>query len=105
MARNTLATRPEDLNRAIALVRGGKPHATIAGTTVGGINFRGRADLMVVREAWDRGADFEAEADGFGAGAGTLGDWSAIRDSTPAAIAAMTRKALRYVTPTRTRSN
>lgn len=49
---------------------------------------------FLIHEAWARGADFEALADGFGVGNGTHGDWSAIRDSTPEAINAMFEVAL-----------
>lgn len=57
--------------------------------------------LFLIREAWERGCSFEAEADGFGAGMGTKGDWSAIRDSSPGATRAMFEKALNHLFPHR----
>lgn len=87
------------IDSALALVRMGKPSTVIEGTHENGMTFIGRADLLVVREAWNRGADFEDDADGFGAGYGTNGDWSAIRDSSDEAIAAMTQKAVRFLQP------
>ena len=50
--------------------------------------------VFLIHEAWGQGADYEPLADGFGPGEGTHGDWSAIRDSTPDAIAAMFQVAL-----------
>lgn len=47
--------------------------------------------LAIIRMAWDSGCDFEQEADGFGPGEGTKGDWSGIRDSSDAARATMFR--------------
>ena len=61
---------------------------------VGGIQFRASFDRFFIRKAWDAGMDFEAEADGFGPGMGTMGDWSAIRDSSDEAIALMFTKAI-----------
>ena len=61
----------------------------------GGIQFRASFDRFLIRKAWDAGMDFEAEADGFGEGMGTMGgDWSGIRDSSDEAIALMFTKAL-----------
>jgi hypothetical protein len=54
-----------------------------------------RADLNLIHAAWGE-IDFEAEADGFGAGCGTYGDWSAIRDSSDEALALMLPKALAW---------
>jgi hypothetical protein len=62
-----------------------------------GRNFRASYDLFLIREAWQRGADFEQLVDGFGEGAGTMGDWSSIRDSTPSAKAAMLQAALNHI--------
>lgn len=62
-----------------------------------GVSFRASYSLFLIREAWDRGADLEALADGFGPGAGTKGDWSAIRDSSPKAITAMLEAALNFL--------
>ena len=50
-------------------------------------------DLYLIKQAWGD-ADYEDLADGFGAGAGTMGDWSGIRDSSPEARAAMLERAL-----------
>lgn len=55
--------------------------------------------LLIIRAAWNAGCDFEAEADGYGAGFGTGGDWSGIRDSSPAAIARMFAKAMAFAFP------
>lgn len=65
----------------------------------GKVNFGARWDLFLIREAWDRGLDLEALADGFGPGAGTHGDWSGIRDSSPEATARMTEAALNFLFP------
>jgi hypothetical protein len=51
-------------------------------------------ELLVIREAWRGGVDFEDLADGFGAGEGTHGDWSAIRDSSDGAVCRMLERAL-----------
>lgn len=61
--------------------------------------FAASFDLFLIRKAWDAGADFEALADGFGRGAGTLGDWSAIRDSSPGARERMLEAALNKLFP------
>lgn len=53
--------------------------------------------LLIIHEAWDRGCDFEEEADGFGKGIGTHGDWSAIRDSSDNAKSKMLQKALNFL--------
>lgn len=57
--------------------------------------------LFLIREAWGLGCSFEREADGYGPGAGTFGDWSGIRDSSPEAIERMLEKALNFIFPTR----
>jgi hypothetical protein len=63
--------------------------------TAGGIQFHASFDRFFIRRAWDAGMDFEAEADGFGIGMGTMGgDWSGIRDSSDEAIALMFTKAI-----------
>jgi aryl-alcohol dehydrogenase-like predicted oxidoreductase len=52
--------------------------------------------LLLVKQAWYAGVDFEDLADGFGAGLGTMGgDWSGIRDSSPEAQERMLERALR----------
>lgn len=89
-----------DMRRALALIEAGTPSATFEGTwrlpSGDEVRFSASANLYVIREAWDEGVSFEAEADGFGAGEGTHGDWSAIRDSSADATAAMLAKALRH---------
>lgn len=58
--------------------------------------FTASPDLFLIREAWHQGCDFEDECDGYGAGAGTHGDWSGIRDSSRDAKDAMLTKALNW---------
>lgn len=53
--------------------------------------------LFLIGEAWHKGADYEALADGFGSGEGTHGDWSSIRDSGPGAMTAMLQVALNHL--------
>ncbi len=53
--------------------------------------------LAIIHMAWDKGCSFEAEADGFGLGLGTHGDWSAIRDSSWEATAVMFEKAMNFL--------
>lgn len=65
----------------------------------GGVNFGARWDLFLIREAWEHGLDLEALADGYGPGAGTHGDWSGIRDSSPEAVTRMTEAALNFLFP------
>lgn len=60
-------------------------------------NFSASFDLFLIRNAWDKGADFEDLADGYGAGQGTHGDWSGIRDSSPAAKLAMLERAINHL--------
>lgn len=71
------------------------------GTRDGNVKFSARMDLFLISTAWNRGLDLEAEADGFGAGLGTQGDWSAIRDSSETATALMFQKALNFLFPER----
>lgn len=52
---------------------------------------------FLIHEAWLMGADFEDLADGFGPGAGTKEDWSAIRDSSPEAKRLMLEAALNFL--------
>lgn len=59
--------------------------------------FSAHFDLLVVRMCWESGMDLEDLADGFGGGMGTRGDWSAIRDSSPEAMARMTERALNWI--------
>lgn len=53
--------------------------------------------LTLIRMAWDAGCPFEEEADGYGPGVGTMGDWSGIRDSSHEATEKMTEKALNFI--------
>ncbi len=53
--------------------------------------------LFLIGQARERGCDFEKEADGYGPGEGTFGDWSGIRDSSFTALTVMTQKALNYL--------
>jgi hypothetical protein len=61
-----------------------------------GTSCRANFPLFLIRLAWDKGEDFEDLADGFGAGMGTLGDWSAIRDSSEDASSAMLERAVNF---------
>jgi aryl-alcohol dehydrogenase-like predicted oxidoreductase len=62
---------------------------------LGSVNTSAKFPLYLMREAWEKGVDFEDLADGFGPGLGTMGgDWSGIRDSSPAAQEAMLERAL-----------
>lgn len=68
----------------------------------GEVNFSARWDLFLIREAWHAGCDdLEHLCDGYGPGAGTHGDWSGIRDSSPEAITRMTEAALNFLFPAR----
>jgi hypothetical protein len=62
----------------------------------GDVSATGHLALVLVRLAWEQGVSFEREADGFGPGEGTKGDWSAIRDSSEGATARMLEKALNH---------
>lgn len=55
------------------------------------------AKMRTIKAAWRRGCSFEDEADGFGEGAGTFGDWSGIRDSSGEAVDAMFAKAVEHL--------
>ena len=57
----------------------------------------GTFPLLIIRIAWYAGLDLEDEADGFGPGMGTRGDWSAIRDSSDAATDRMLEKSLNFI--------
>ncbi len=64
----------------------------------GGILHRCQFPLFLIGQAWRAGCDFEALADGFGPGNGTMGgDWSGIRDSTDQAVAKMLCRALEFL--------
>ena len=60
------------------------------------MKFSARFDLFIIGKAWEAGIDYEAEVDGFGEDEGTMGDWSAIRDSSDEAVARMFQKAINY---------
>ena len=53
--------------------------------------------LFLIKSAWSKGCSFEDLADGFGKGQGTMGDWSAIRDSSDEAEAAMLARAIDHL--------
>jgi hypothetical protein len=53
--------------------------------------------MLMLRLAWQHGLNLEDLADGFGPGAGTHGDWSAIRDSSTEALLAMVERALNWL--------
>lgn len=79
---------------ALDLCRRSQPH-TVFRAEVNGTRMAARADLFVIKRAWEAGVSFEQEADGFGPGLGTMrGDWSGIRDSSEEATAAMLAKAM-----------
>ena len=52
--------------------------------------------LLLIHHAWGA-VCFENEADGYGAGVGTHGDWSGIRDSSDEAKTKMLEKALNHI--------
>lgn len=62
------------------------------------VNFMADFDLFIIKQVWGA-VSFEDLADGFGKGAGTMGDWSGIRDSSPEARAKMFTRALNYLFP------
>jgi len=85
------------LTYALERIAAGEPGARFRGMR-DGYGFSARADLFAIRCAWDAGCSFEALADGFGRGLGTMnGDWSGIRDSSPDAVVAMTAKAVSFL--------
>lgn len=54
--------------------------------------------LFLIGAALRKGCSFEKEADGFGAGLGTMGgDWSGIRDSSNMATEVMLTKAIDFL--------
>lgn len=61
------------------------------------MGFQADPSMFLIREAWHQGLDLEAEADGFGPGVGTHGDWSGIRDSSHEAIEVMLTKTLNFL--------
>lgn len=65
----------------------------------GPIGFKAGFPLFLIREAMKCGVSFEFECDGFGTGAGSMGDWSAIRDSSDGALNKMLEKALNALFP------
>lgn len=62
-----------------------------------GFRFSADLALYIIRLAWEAGMNVEDLADGFGRGYGTYGDWSAIRDSSHAAVEAMLDRALKFI--------
>ena len=58
--------------------------------------FTASPSLWLIHQAWGK-VDFEDLADGYGAGEGTRGDWSGVRDSSDAAVAAMLGRALTHL--------
>lgn len=66
--------------------------------TFGPVKMSASWPLFIVREAWERGCNFEDLADGFGEGSGTMGgDWSGIRDSSPGAKERMVERAVNHL--------
>jgi hypothetical protein len=63
------------------------------------MRFKSGYPLFLIHQAWNRGADFEDLADGYGEGAGTHGDWSGIRDSSDGAQTRMLERALNHLFP------
>jgi len=63
------------------------------------MRFKSGYPLFLIHQAWDRGANFEDLADGYGEGAGTHGDWSGIRDSSDGAVTRMLERALNHLFP------
>lgn len=70
---------------------------TIIEGTTDNYRYKAGLTLTIIRLAWDKGCSFELEADGFGPGQGTHGDWSAIRDSSHDSIRVMLEKSLNYL--------
>lgn len=67
---------------------------------MGGCRFSASFSLFLIRHAWERGCRaIEVYADGFGAGQGTYGDWSAIRDSSNDAKNKMLEASLNFLFP------
>ena len=65
--------------------------------TQDGYGFRASFNLFLIGLAQERGCSFEDLADGFGPGAGTHGDWSAIRDSSKEAVNRMLERSLNHL--------
>lgn len=65
------------------------------------VRFSANWTLFLIREAWHRGLNLEREADGYGKGLGTHGDWSGIRDSSSEATEVMLEKSLNFLFPRR----
>jgi hypothetical protein len=61
-----------------------------------GINAEADLALLLIRQVWGA-VCFENEADGYGEGSGTDGDWSSIRDSSFEAQTKMLEKALNHL--------
>jgi hypothetical protein len=86
------------LTRSSASQFSGTEHTSLHGKPFD-INFSAGYPLFLVREAWNRGLDLEALADGYGEGEGTHGDWSGVRDSSDGAITRMLEAALNFLFP------
>jgi hypothetical protein len=78
-------------------LRAGPGLGSISFTDEAGVSNSANLALVLIEEAWRTGCDFEDLADGYGRGAGTMGDWSAIRDSTIGATEQMLERALNYL--------
>ena len=66
----------------------------------GEYKFSAEFPLFLIKKTWEKGCNFEDLADGFGEGQGTMGgDWSGIRDSSPAATEKMLERALNFLFP------
>lgn len=78
------------------MARSFQPHDLVEGRK-NGVRFFASFDLHVIHFAWDNGCNFERDCDGFGAGVGTMGDWSAVRDSSGPAVEKMYGKACRFI--------
>lgn len=96
---DTTEIPPEPRFTEIRVTAAGFSGKEAVGIPGGPVDFSASWSLFLIREAWHRGCDFEAEADGYGSGAGTHGDWSGIRDSSPDAKRAMLEKALNRLFP------
>lgn len=95
----TLIDNPT-VDRVLELLETVGPDAIFGGTNKN-YRYSARVDLWLIRQAWESGADLEGLADGFGKGMGTMGDWSAIRDSSADAKVEMLEVAVEYLKGTK----
>ena len=86
----------KDIFRDVEITSGGWEGFHASGD-LEGMRFSADPALLIIRQAWDRGCDFEEEANGYGIGAGTNGDWSGIRDSSRDSRNVMLTKALNHL--------